>query len=215
MAVPKKPSVIRWRDAVIPGSLPVVSGVLTLIVFLADDLTTSAGDPLPSGIFGVHGVMVAMTLAFAAITFVWIRLRWRKLQAFEYLPGPYYALMIHRGDYKAAYDDAQIFEEFEAAFTGWGKVFDPKEIRNFADDALFWLWFEQGPIIERVRGKEIKMAGETIGGSRSMKVAFKNPTDDPSKTALQHEIGHVIQGHITGKWNEAEHHNRAKQHRLK
>lgn len=214
MAVPSKPSWIRGRDIVIPGSLPILSAVLTLVVALSDDLTTNNGDPVPRGIFGVEGLMLLMTLAFGVITFIWLRYRYQKLQAFEYVAGPYYAVMIHRGDYKMAYDDDQILQEFEAAFKGWSHVFGASALRQFADDALFWVWFAPHPITDQVRGKTIKMAGETVGGSRYMRVSYKSPTDDPSKTALQHEIGHVIQGHLTKRWNEAEHHQRSKENKL-
>jgi len=215
MAAPTKPRWLRLDDFLLPGSLPLISLALTIWLFNADDLTTSDGSPLPMGVFGFHGLMVTLTLVFLGIYLRLVWNRYKALKPFRYVKGNNCAFMVHPGEYKGSFE-TEILRLANLTFDGWSRVFGEVKIKDFKDDALFWVWFEPHPIENvQVRGQTIKAAGVTIGGSRKMRVAYKDPFQELDQTALRHEIGHVIQGHITGSWDNDEHHERSNKHNLR
>lgn len=211
MAAPKKPHWFRLDDLLMPGSIPIIMLIATICIFAAGDNIQSAteGMELPTGVFGVHGLMVVVTLVSLGIYLRVLFARKSGLAEFKYVKGPNFAFMVHPGDYKSALDEQEVIRLAEQAFQDWSKLFSSKEIENFVDDALFWVWFKPHPL-KQVRGQPVKAAGATIPGTRKMVVSFKDPNQELDATSFRHELGHVIQGGLTGSWNEAEHHSRSK-----
>lgn len=210
---PKKPHWFRLADILMPGSLTFLSLLATIWVFSLDRLESATGESLPSGIFGVHGLMVAVTLGFAVVYLRLLYARWSDLKPFRYIKGPGYGVMLHSGGYEGPITDDDVIREFEGALAGWGRVLSLARVISMANQSVFWVWFR--PTLTHPRmGESVKIAGHTVAGAKKIVVIYKDPKTPLRDTALRHEIGHVIQGHITGSWDQAEHHLRSSEHKL-
>jgi len=206
---PAKPHWFKWRDLLFPGSLALVAWPLSIWVLLAENVRSGKpGAELPTGVLGYQGLMVVVALAMTGI-YGW--LLWRRhaeLAPFVYIKGPYYAVMLHPGRYQGDRSHEAVTREFQRAFERWSKVFDQRDIWRMASSSVFWLWLKPNNLVDRWDpGK--KVAGHTISRSRKMVIAYTMSTDPLSLTSLEHELGHVIQGELTGDWSEGAHHSRA------
>lgn len=214
MRTPNKPGIFKISDTAFIGFI-LLSLTLTIYIFLAGDaLTAGDGSPLPTGVFGVHGLMVTLTLATVVVYAGLLWSRHRFLSKFEFYQGPGFALMVHPGDYETALNGNEVIRLAQTAFQEWGTVLGEEAVNRFTNGSLFWVWFLPWPI-EQVRGTDLKVAGRTIVGSKMMQVSYRTPTVALDTTAFRHEIGHVVQGFVTGSWDESEHHERARQHNLR
>lgn len=210
---PKKPTWFKFGDLLGFGGPTLLSLIGTIIVFCSDSIVNAAtGAPVPTGVFGVHGLMVTLTLTFLAIYLYVIHLRVKDLKPFRYMTGNGYGVMVHSGKYETSFEDDDILGQFEQAFSDWDKIF-PGKVYPKVNGKVFWVWFEPAPL-HSPRSKLIKVAGYTIAGSAKTTVAYKDPKQPLDRTALQHEIGHMIQGAVTGSWDMAEHHKRSADHKL-
>ena len=203
----KKPSWFRWLDLLFPGSLWVVSGVLTVLTFRYG--TTLEGEPLT---LGPKLMMIGLTLAFLGIYLVLLYLRKKALDKFVFIDARGYGLMVHTGGWKE-FDRVEFKEVTDATFVAWGEVLGVQVTKLYLNsDNIYWAWFEPGPIETPTKQK---VAGYTIPRSNRVHVGYKTPDQPLTKTAYEHELGHIIQGWVTGSWDETEHHERAKKYGLK
>jgi len=210
---PKKPIWFKLGDLLGFGGPTLLSLIGTIIVFCSDNIVNAkTGAPVPTGVFGVHGLMVTLTLTFLAIYLYVIRLRIKELKEFRYMAGNGYGVMVHSGKYETSFKDSDILDQFEQAFSDWDKIF-PSKVYPKVNGHVFWVWFEPAPVHDP-KSKKIKVAGMTIAGSSKTVIAYKDPKQPLDKTALQHEIGHMIQGAVTDNWDITEHHKRSAEYKL-
>lgn len=207
MTAPKKPSWFRVKD-LLTMILPIILSVIgTIVIFSAGTLESVDGSPISTG--EVRALMVVVTVAFIGIYAALLFLRWKALQPFTYYSGENYAFMVDKGKYTSAdLTKDELFRLTDLALDEWGAVFTRSKTLKVADGALFWVWFEPYPITQ-VRGSDKKVAGYTILGTRKMHVAYRTKDAPLDSTAYRHEVGHVIQGFVTGSWSEKEHHERS------
>jgi hypothetical protein len=213
MTAPKKPSWFRIKD-LLSMILPIILSVIgTIVIFSAGTLESVSGAPISTT--EVRALMVVVTLAFIGIYAALLYLRWKALQSFTYYSGENYAFMVDKGKYKAKdLTKEELFRLTDLALDEWGAVFTRDKTLKVADGALFWVWFEPHPITQ-TRGSKKKYAGLTIMGTRKMRVSYRTEDAPLDSTAFRHELGHVIQGFVTGIWSEKEHHERAAKYGLR
>lgn len=193
--------------------LPIILSLIgTIVIFSAGTLESVSGAPISTT--EVRVLMVVVTTAFIGIYAALLYLRWKALKPFIYYTASNYAFMIDPGKYKGAVSTNELIRLTDLALDKWGAVFDRGKVLDAANGALFWIWFEPHPITQ-FRGSKKKYAGYTINGTRKMHVAYRTVDAPLDSTAYRHELGHVIQGFVTGSWSEKEHHERAAKYGLR
>ena len=193
----KKPSAFKVLDLLTFG-LP-AAGVSTLAAW------TSTLD--------VSGQAKAITWACAAgFVFIYAMLvysRHRALKRFTWLPK--HGLMVDKdqwGGYLSGMDDV-----VEKVADQWSKAEGYDGLKIIHGNVI-WIHFRPGPIT-RVRGQDVKpVAGYVIPRGYDMVVGYTGRGQPLERTAFEHELGHLVQGHATGSWDEAEHHERSKRRGL-
>lgn len=209
MVAPPRPHWITLRDLLFPGSLVPLSFAATLWVCFADIDSATPGQTLPTGVFGAQGLMGFVTLVLAGVYGRLLWLRYQALKPFIFIQGPFYSIMLDPGRYRGSLEPHLVIGQFHTAFDVWQKAFPWSQIRDFADNALFWVWLRPLPI-ECNWGSREAVNGYTIVRSRKMVIGYKHAKEPLAETALQHEIGHILQGELTGSWMMSEHHDKAK-----
>lgn len=205
---PSKPHWFTFRDLLFPGSIALAAIGCLVWVLLAGDLQSATpGKALPTGVFGVHGLVALVALVASGIYARLLWLRRRELSEFVYIRGPYYSVMLHPGRFQGDFSQIAVAREFQAAFDQWSKVFTHEIVWRMAHEAVFWVWLKPANLVDGWSRE--KVAGYTVPRSRRLVVAYQASNDLLAATALRHEIGHVIQGEVTGDWTESEHHLRS------
>lgn len=203
---PSKPHWFNFRDLLFPGSVAIVAVACLILVLLAGDLQSATpGKELPTGIFGVQGLFAFVALVTTGIYIAVLWIRHLELSRFVYVRGPYYAVMVNPGSFKGDISSEAVMREFQSAFDHWSQVFTHETVWRLANDDVFWVWLKPTNLVEKWN-KSAKVAGYTVSRSRRVVVGYATSNDRLSETPLQHEIGHVIQGEITGDWTESVHH---------
>lgn len=192
--MPKKPHWFKPLDAL-------SFGLAAVLVVAASIWVTTAG---------IRGEALAL-MWVVALTFVAIygRLLWlRKKFIDEWEWEPTFGLMVKRNGLKA--DLAELAVATRDSIYGWGKHFGESAVRRLIMENVIWVVFNKDLDTHPPSGK-VPMEGYTVVRSFAMMVDFDDPSDPVIRTAYQHELGHVIQGHITGEWDQDTHHKKAKE----
>lgn len=196
---PRKPHWFTSRDLLFPGSF--VPLTLGLWVW-------ASGGPLEVPAAAL--VLVAM-VAYLRV----LRKRYSLLAGFTYVRGPFYSLMVHPGSYAGSLDPDVLIGQFSIAFDQWQKAFTWSKIRSFGDNALFWIWFKPNSAGSCCAGERMSVPGFSAPRSRKLVVGYRRSSEPLHQTTLQHELGHVIQGALTGSWMVLGHHDRAQRLNLR
>lgn len=199
---PRKPHWFTLRDLLFPGSLVPVALGLWLWAHLVD------GGPLVP----IAGVVMLIAVA-SYLSVLWRR--YRLLAGFTYIRGPFYSLMVHAGSYAGSLDANAVIGQFAIAFDQWQKAFAWSQIRGFADSALFWVWFEPTTAGVCCLGERMTLPGFSAPRYRKLVVGYRRSSEPLHQTTLQHELGHAIQGALTGSWMVLGHHDRAQKLKLR
>lgn len=179
-------------------------------------------------IVGFHGTESAVKQApfllaatAAGFLFVYwrvIKIRMDDIKGFVLVGGPEYGFLVNLGDYNPSDGLADLKNIVEDTAKGWGTkltadepAFTPVAVANALNMDYIWVWFKPGDVHPAFK-PAVKLAGYTI--YRKMVVGYKSKTISLEHTAFAHELGHVIQGTITGIWDEATHHARSKKYGL-
>lgn len=201
---PGRPHCFRVKDLLFPGPLLVFSLGMTLYVCFSD-----IGSGMHTSVAVLSGFVTVVFLGFYA----WIL--WQRhvmLESFAYIRGPTYAIMFHRGSYPRMLDPELILDQFKATFYHWQVTFSPERLRSFTEDALFWVWLQPHPVSCGSGSKQI-IPGYPTSRSRKIVVGY-GKTSESLEATLRHELGHLLQGALTGSWMTTGHHERAKKYDL-
>jgi hypothetical protein len=198
----KRPSWFRPLDAA-AFLIPVIG--ITVVTIYA--MTVGVEGSNAKGGLALCWVVVAGFIG------IWMRLSWlrkRALEAFTWFPT--YGFMVYPGGYQvppAAVFDSSIRKTLQA----WSQ-FHP-EAETILTSKVNWVRFEKGLDESAKNPAKLKVEGYTVAVSHSMHVDYDAPDDPLEKTAFEHELGHVIHGFATNKWDMAEHHEFMKKNALK
>lgn len=200
MRPPDKPHWFRWTHAAF-GAIPLVSIVATVAVLLSDELTNSAGEVISA--VAPRLFMVGLSLVFLGM---WLGLLWRdkrKHDRYTYIEGDTFGIMVDPGGY--GLDQGRLIGETLDSIVQWSRVFPSSKIVKLFDGLILWVVFKKEPLLLN----RVRVAGYSMPKAKIF-VSYKESSQPLRKTAYQHELGHVIQGNVTGSWNQGEHHQRAK-----
>jgi hypothetical protein len=197
----KKPSWFRWIDALTFGSLGVLSTAVFLYALLAGITTPHAKQGLC--------LLGTVALAFIGIyaKFCWDRKKW--LDGFVWYPE--YGFMVKVQSYTTP-TQAELNRLVKKTIVAWTPYHSAEDIIK---SKINWVWFDKGlnVTVRDFVGQLCK--GYTLPFSHIMGVDYDSPLDPLESTAFEHEMGHVIRGNATGKWDGDEHHWFMKEHGLK
>jgi hypothetical protein len=196
----KKPSWFRWYDFASLGGLALVG--LAAVIY-----ASIAGIQSPHAKQGLI-LLIVVTLTFAGIYLRYALLRKKDFDAFSWYPT--YGFMVKAvGDYKLPTPEVLdgIVKKTIEAWT----PYHPAE--SIIKAEINWCWFE-GNLNTSTDEIGMLCKGYTAPNSHEIKVDYDTPTDALEITAFAHELGHVIRGNATGKWDVGEHHEFMKDHGL-
>lgn len=189
---PKKPSWFRILDLFTIG-LGAIASLFSLVYVGINKIQT------PHATEGVF-LLNTVALAFLGIYVAYLLQRRAWLKEFTWIPE--YGLMVHLGGYKGAIS-ADFVVETKLLLDAWERFIPLAKYRFLAD--VTWVFFEQDLDTKgsSLTGRKVK--GFVISGTRLVCVDF-DQFEPLSRTAFTHELGHIIYGLSTNKWDEAEHH---------
>lgn len=202
----KKPSFFTLKDFLMIGNLPIVSTIITIAMLF----TFPFGEAL--------ALMITVSVVFWGIYIRLLFLRKAELDKFTFIDGKNFALMVDFGDYSC--DNEDLLRATENALEKWENIYE--NTKEKMKGTTFKVFFKEMPItvpgrVEFVDGKPKlqKLTGYTIFYSSTINVGFKSKDQSLETTAFEHEIGHVIQGKVTGVWDEKKHHEVSKENGIK
>jgi len=186
------------------------------LVTMAGPGFVTAGLTIYAMVHGYEGpkqaipLLWVVTVAFIGVWFRFCQARKDDLATFTWYPT--YGFMVKPENYilpSPADMDALIKKTIDA----WTPYF-PQAGSIVADGDVIWAWFLKGLNENDQNRAHQKVKGLTIGYSTMMEIDYDTPTDPLDKTAFAHELGHIIMGNATGKWDEAVHHAFMREHGL-
>ncbi len=198
------PPVLRFWDWMSWGML----GVYTFGFLIYGLVHGVHGDP--SAVAQWPYLMTATGLGFFFVYYRVIIARKHEIAGYTFAGGPTYGLCVKFGDYKLANgevlaDFATIVRKTAQGWTAAGWTLE--QINAVLNSDYIWVVFEPGDVdLPHEAGK---VAGYTVAYSRNMVIGYK-PGATIEQTAFAHELGHIIQGNMTGSWDMDEHHARSK-----
>lgn len=198
MTFTKLPSVWRISDFIAFG----LSGVIT-IGFLIYGLFVHA-----QGSAQWPYLMAAVAASFLFIYWRVIVVRQNDIKGFVLVGGPKYGVLVNLGTYQPPGGVDKLAEIIETTAIGWTAAFSREEIDNALTKGYIWCWFKPGTIDMSQVGTPYKVAGYEVGDK--LVVGYSAVNANLDSTAFAHELGHYIQGTVTGDWDLNTHHARSK-----
>lgn len=189
----KKPSWFRLIDVLTIGLGGLVS--LGLLVY--------AGCVGAQGAHAKEGMYLTAVVGLC-FTGIWLRFaleRKKWLDSYTWIPK--YGLLVQFNGY-AACSIEELLELTEKTILAW-TPFHP-EARWIVTHDLLWVSFQLG--LNEGRSQNItsrRVKGFVISGTREMCVDYDGD-EKAQLTAYEHELGHIIRGNATKKWDAVEHH---------
>lgn len=197
----KKPGIWHVSDFVAFG----LCGVICL-AFLVYGLTVGFTGQ-SSAVKQAPYILAVTAAGFFFVYWQVIRGRIKDLKGFVLVGNPEYGFMVNMGEYTPPDGLGELKDLVAETAEAWTKAFDKQEIQEALNRGYIWVWFKQGDL-DLPFNLPGKVAGYTI--YRRMVVGYPTPTTPIRRTAFVHELGHVIQGTVTGDWRQEIHHARSK-----
>lgn len=155
------------------------------------------------------GAIPALALGLAFLD-MYNRKRW--LDRFVWYPT--YGFMIDTENEGYLPPAEEEFDTFVASVAKSWAPFHPSADRLLRS-RVKWLYFRKGMDEKPVHASWGLVKGITVQGGSTIYVDYNFKLDPIEKTALAHELGHVIHGLATGTWDQEEHHAFAKKNHLR
>jgi hypothetical protein len=208
----KMPPVWRIGDFIAFGS-----GAVACIGFLIYGLIVGF-QGTASAVKQAPFLLAATAAGFLFVYWRVIKIRQNDIAGFILVGGPEYGFLVNLGDYNPPGGMVELKAIVQETAKGWGTkptadepVFTPISVENALTSDYIWVWFKPG-----TQDLPFNMPGKVAGYDvyRKMVVGYLAKSTPLERTAFAHELGHVIQGTITGDWNQDTHHARAKKYGL-
>lgn len=195
--VMKKPSVFRIDDLLSFGLISVAA--ISVAIFLQP---TNAGAE-------AKALVWVVSLVFLGIYVRVVHLRAMSLKNFEWFPK--FGIMVDKDEWEG--DIAGLDDLVKSVAEKWEKTLGYDSFKILQDEVV-WVYFKPEPIT-RIRNKIVSpKSGYMVARGYDLVIGYKEKNSALESTAFAHELGHLIQGHATGEWDETTHHERAKTHGL-
>jgi hypothetical protein len=154
-------------------------------------------------------LMATVALGFFAVWGRFCQARKQSLDEFTWYPT--YGFMV-KPEYYLLPSPVAFDALVKAAIDAWSPYFSNAE--QIVQSEVLWVWFKKDLNENDKNLAHYKVKGLTIDNSFMMEVDYDTSGDDLAKTAFRHELGHVIMGHATGKWDQTVHHAFMREHGL-
>lgn len=151
----------------------------------------------------------ATALGFWVVYIAVLRARKNFLEKFRWLPE--WGLMVKKGEYSPK--DEEINQAVSDTITAWTPTFP--DAKKIVQSDVIWVEFHKDLDETEKNPAKRRVEGFTIAYSYQMFVDYDDVSQPLVRTAFEHELGHIIQGHATGKWDLDSHHERSKLLKLK
>lgn len=199
----KKPHWFRLIDFASIAGLGILSGGVTVYAM-------SVGVEGPRAREGVVLCWVVTALFFAI--WAWFcRARKKWLDEFTWYPA--FGIMMHPGDGYVLPSQEECDRVVRLTVDRWSAHFPKAE--EVVKEEVVWCWFRKD-LDETARNPaRQRVNGLTVAGTHKIMVDYDSDDQALETTAFEHELGHVIMGNATGKWDQTEHHEFAKKNGLK
>jgi hypothetical protein len=153
-------------------------------------------------------ITAATAAAFFFIYWQVILIRKNDIKGFVLMGGTRYGFLVNVGEYKLPGGQVELERSIADVAKRWEVCFPSADIDKALTSHYIWVWFKPGKL-DLPFNMPGKVAGYTIGNAK-MVVGYLSPETQLDHTAFAHEIGHIIQGSITGIWDLETHHARSK-----
>ncbi len=165
-----------------------------------------------SSVKQVPFLLAACAAGFLFVYWQAVKVRINELRGFVLVGDPKYGLLVNMGSYEPVGEDLyDLVELVEKTVDDWSRVWPRERVEEALSSGYVWIWFKEGDL-DLPYGRPGKVAGFTV--LRKIHVGYI-PGSTFRKTAFAHELGHVIQGLVTGSWSQDEHHARSKEHGIR
>lgn len=201
MNTPKKPSWFKIWDLVSFG-IPIVAIVSLNIYMMVHGFEAKH----PTQAIILCWVVAA---AFLGIYLRLLRMRFDTMKQYRWYPT--YGFMLLRGEYQLPEDgvlDGLIWKTIQL----WSKHYPGAE--EIIKSDINWVSFHKDLDENNKNAAHAKVNGFTVAVSHVMAIDYDTPTDPIDKTALGHEVGHVIFGFSTKNWDQDTEHEYIKRNAL-
>jgi hypothetical protein len=205
----KMPSTLQFGDFIAFGLGGVVCIGLLIYGLIVGFESSSVGQ--------APFILAATAAGFLLVYWNVIKIRKNNLKDFVLLGGPEYGFLVNAGGYPSN-KLSELKTIVNDTVKAWEKVavddpaFSPEAIANALNADYIWVWFKPGDIHPLFK-PAAKLAGYTI--HRKMVVGYRSEDTSLIRTAFVHELGHIIQGTITGVWDNDIHHARSKKYNIR
>lgn len=196
----KKPSWFQPLD-LIPLLMPVLAAAYAFIHGYEAKDHTLAG--------------VALVAVPVLMWTIWGGAVWRRKKYLDSCTWfPKYGFIIDTENETYLLPAEQEFDDFVASVIASWKPFHPTA-ELLMKKNVKWLYFRKDMDEKPIKPSWGLNKGITVAGGSAIYVDYNFRLDPIEKTALAHELGHVIRGLATGVWDQVEHHAFMKKNHLR
>lgn len=157
-------------------------------------------------------MLVAVPVLICAIVLLGWWNRKKYLDSFTWYPAYGFMIDTKKGGYLLPAEHE--FDQFVASvIRSWMPHHPNAEL--IMKSRVKWLHFRKGMDEKPIKASWGLVKGITVQGGSSIYVDYNSKLDPIERTALAHELGHIIHGLATGGWDQEEHHAFAKKHGLR
>ena len=155
-------------------------------------------------------VLVPMLTLVAVALTMWKRKKY--IDSFTWFPTYGFMVDNEKGGYLLPAE--QEFDLFVSSVVHSWEPFHPAA-ELLMKSRVKWLYFRKGMDEKPIRASWGLVEGIVVQGGSVLYVDYDTKLDPIQKTALAHELGHVIHGLATGSWDVEEHHSFMKKNHLR
>lgn len=180
---------------------------------LADALSFGGVSALMTalGVYAVASVGTAGLPVFLPALLGWgiyawlVSLRKKLIDSYPHMTS--HGIMVDLGAAKSKWSMSDIEAEVDRAvgMTADALGKSSGNMRAVLEEKHVWLRIMPGPI-QHPQDRKVKVAGFVTQGGQCMRVGIEKSMTSIDKSALAHEVGHVLLGRCWGDWDQVKHH---------
>lgn len=187
----KKPSPFKVKDLIsfgLPSILLIAASIAFMFLLVPFQEFHVMMWVISALVIGAYSIVVAKRAA--------------KLSKFKFVKVKNFALMIEKSEYS---DDKPIKSSVLDTVQGWSEYFGDQEVNKSLSNQIIYIYFKKAPLYSP-NNQVNSVAGYNPYYTNDIYVSYKDLNHELKKTAFEHELGHVIQGLVTGVWDQSAHH---------
>jgi hypothetical protein len=163
---------------------------------------------------GTGGLPVLLPAIVGWVLYVWaVHIRKEFLARYPHMTP--HGILVNLGIAEGQWTMSDVILEVERSLklTAAALGIELDKARQILSESHVYLTFQRGPI-QHPQDRKVKVAGFITYRGQFMHVGVEPSMMLLSKTALAHEVGHVILGRFWDDWDQKRHHEFFKAHKL-